>query len=259
MNSFPRISAQFIFGLGIIAIGVLFTLDNLDIIYARDYLRYWPAILILVGMVQLVQPQGTPGKLMGGILLTAGSLMLLDRFDIIDFSFWDLWPIFIILFGFSLLRGVRGRSSGSRRASTNPDHEEASGIFVKVEQNMFPSKERGSGGNDTDDYINGMAILGGFSRKSNAKDFQGGELTAVMGGCELDLRNAILKGDEATIEIFALWGGVVIRVPEDWTVVVKVSPIMGGVEDTSLPPKNGPDKRLIITGFTIMGGAEIKN
>jgi len=231
MNSFPRVSAQFVFGLGIIAIGVLFTLDNLDIIYARDYLRYWPAILVLVGAVQLTQPQGAPGKLMGGILLTAGGLMLLDRFDLIDFSIWDLWPIFIIILGISLLRGARGRSTNWRS----------------------------QGEADSDSIVRGMAILGGFSRKNSSKEFLGGELTAIMGGCELDLRNASMKETEATIEIFALWGGVVIRIPEDWTVVVRVSPIMGGVEDSSLPPKNAPVRRLNITGFTIMGGAEIKN
>ncbi|MEX1138182.1 MAG: DUF5668 domain-containing protein [Bacteroidota bacterium] len=231
MNSFPRYSAQFIFGLGIIAIGVLFTLDNLDVIYARDYLRYWPAILVLVGAVQLVQPRGTPGKLMGGILFTAGGLMLLDRFDLIDFSIWDLWPIFIIILGISLLRGARGRamSWGSQAEA------------------------------DSDAIVRGMAILGGFSRKNSSKEFLGGELTAIMGGCELDLRNASIKAGEATIEIFAFWGGVVIRIPEDWTVVVKVVPVMGGVEDTSLPPKSGPVKRLNITGFAVMGGAEIKN
>lgn len=230
MNSFPRFSAQFIFGLGIIAIGVLFTLDNLDVIYARDYLRYWPAILVLVGAVQLAQPQGMPGRLMGGILLAAGSLMLLDRFDLIDFSIWDLWPIFIIVLGISLLRGARGRSTHWR--SEEPD---------------------------SDSVVRGMAILGGFSRKNSSKEFLGGELTAIMGGCELDLRNASMKESDATIEIFTLWGGVVIRIPEDWTAVVKVSPIMGGVEDTSLPPKGGPIKRLHITGFIIMGGAELKN
>ncbi|HEX9615098.1 MAG TPA: hypothetical protein VGA55_06310, partial [Bacteroidota bacterium] len=61
------------------------------------------------------------------------------------------------------------------------------------------------------------------------------------------------------IEIFAFWGGVVIRIPEDWTVAVKVAPIMGGVEDSSVPPKGGDAKRLNITGYAIMGGAEIKN
>jgi len=230
MSTINRFSAQFVLGIGIIAIGVLFTLDNLDLIYARDYLRYWPAILVLVGLVQLAQPRGNPGKVLGIILVSVGGLMLLDRFDIIDFSFWDLWPVFIILFGFSLLRGGRGRFRWGAQADA-----------------------------DMDSFVNGVAILGGFSRKNSSPDFRGGELTAVMGGCELDLRRAVIKGDDASVEIFAFWGGVVIRVPEDWAVAVKVVPIMGGVEDTSVPPKAGTSKRLNITGYAIMGGAEIKN
>ena len=51
-----------------------------------------------------------------------------------------------------------------------------------------------------------------------------------MGGCEIDLRHASIDG-EAVIDIFALWGGVELRVPPDWTVVSRVTPILGGVDD----------------------------
>jgi predicted membrane protein len=232
MSTYQRVSIQAILGLSIIAIGVLFTLDNLDIIYARDYLRYWPALLVLVGLVQLSQPRGNPGKIMGIILVSLGSLMLLDRFDIINFSFWDLWPVIIIIFGFSLLRGARNRRASWWSLRAEPD---------------------------SDAYVRGMAILGGYSRRNNSPEFRGGELTAVMGGCELDLRAATMKDNEATIDIFAFWGGVSIKVPEDWTVAINVVPIMGGVEDTTRPPKPDKIKRLTITGYAIMGGAEIKN
>ena len=37
-----RLSSQVVIGLMVIAVGAIFTLDNLGIIYADDYLRYWP-------------------------------------------------------------------------------------------------------------------------------------------------------------------------------------------------------------------------
>lgn len=230
MSVQQRNSVQFILGVVIITIGALFILDNLDIVYAGDYLRYWPAVLVLIGGIQLLQPHGA-GRIMGILLVAVGGLMLLDRFDLINFSFWDLWPVVIIIFGLSLLRGARVRE-GLRRGSATPD---------------------------ADSYIRGLAILGGYSRRNHSPDFRGGELTAVMGGCEIDLRGASMEGNEAVIDVFAFWGGMSIKIPEDWVVSVNVVPIMGGVEDATHPVKTGKTKRLVITGYTIMGGAEIKN
>jgi len=101
--------------------------------------------------------------------------------------------------------------------------------------------------------------MGGVVRTNDSQDFQGGELTAIMGGCEIDLRQASIKSGEATIEIFAFWGGVEIKVPEDWGVDVQAIPLLGGIDDKSRPPKGGSKKKLIITGYAIMGGAEIRN
>ena len=79
-----------------------------------------------------------------------------------------------------------------------------------------------------------------------------------MGGCEIDLRQASIDG-EAVIDVFALWGGIEIRVPEDWTVVSRVMPILGGVEDKTRPPQTAAGKRLVVRGFVVMAGVEMKN
>jgi hypothetical protein len=112
---------------------------------------------------------------------------------------------------------------------------------------------------DLDSTVSAIAVLGGVVRKCNSKDFQGGELTAIMGGCEIDLREADIQREEAVINTFAWWGGIEIKVPEDWTVISSGFPLMGGFADTTRAPQEGPKKRLVIKGFAIMGGVEIKN
>jgi hypothetical protein len=47
--------------------------------------------------------------------------------------------------------------------------------------------------------------------QNSTPDFRGGELTAVMGGIELDLRNAGLQ-NEATLNVFAMWGGIELKI-----------------------------------------------
>lgn len=234
MNKTFRMTPQFVLGLCIIALGLLFTLDNLSLIDAREYLRFWPAIFIFVGLLKFFQPGGTAGRVFGFALALLGTLMILSRLHMIYFSIWSLWPVFIILFGFSLVRGAMMRQRAIDAGA--------------------PDKPK-----DSDSFIRGMAFMGGVVRNNDSQNFQGGELTAVMGGCEIDLRRASIANGEAQIEIFAFWGGVEIKVPEDWTVTNKVIPIMGGVEDKSVPPKGGTAKRLVLTGYAIMGGAEIKN
>jgi len=79
----------------------------------------------------------------------------------------------------------------------------------------------------------------------------------VMGGCELDLRDCSINGD-AELNVFAVFGGIEIRVPPDWSVSLHGMPIMGGFEEkTATPPNNA--KRLRVTGSVIMGGLEVRN
>jgi predicted membrane protein len=228
-NSFfaPRL----VLGLGIIIIGVLFLLGNMDIIDPHEYLRLWPAILIVVGIAYLIQCQHGSGRVWGIILTFVGTAMLLDRLYFLHFSLWDYWPLILIFLGMMMIV----KSLFSRRGITPP--------FVES--------------SDMNNYIKATAILSGFKRINNSKNFKGGEFTAIMGGLEIDLRDASIEG-EAVIDIFALMGGVEMRVPEDWLVLIEGFPFMGGFEDKTRPPKEST-KRLVIKGTAVMGGVEIKN
>jgi hypothetical protein len=119
----------------------------------------------------------------------------------------------------------------------------------------------GDGSGDTSDrasFPRPFAFMGGVVRNIESDALDGIEATAVMGGVELDLRNARARGREVIVESFAWWGGIELYVPEDWQVVNEVTPIMGGVEDRTRWNGEGSTK-LIVRGMVIMAGIEIRN
>jgi hypothetical protein len=221
-------ASQFLMGIVIIAVGFLFTLDNLGIAHASDYLRYWPAGIIAIGLVKLWDSREGHGGGFGGFAITLiGLWLLLEATVDIRISFGDMWPMLLVFVGGYLVwRGL----TGHRRLPAADDHA----------------------------IVSAIAILSGVNRGNNSRAFRGGDLTAIMGGCDIDLRQAGISGD-AAIDVFALWGGIEIRVPEDWTVIVHVTPLLGGVEDKTRPSLGSAEHRLTIRGVVVMGSVEVKN
>lgn len=219
---------QLVLGLLIVTIGVLFTLESLDYLDADRVLRYWPAGVIAVGLAKIWQSRDGHGGTFGGVVVTLIGVWLLLEFSVraVDLDFDAIWPMALVLLGAALV----WRSVTSPRPAPG----------------------------DSNSVISAMAVLGGVTRGNNSTDFKGGDLTAVLGGCEIDLRQARIAG-EAIIDVFAMWGGIELRVPEEWTVVNRVTPLLGGVEEKTRPLPAGPVQRLIVRGFVIMGGVEIKN
>ncbi len=117
----------------------------------------------------------------------------------------------------------------------------------------------GSGTSAESATFNTAAVLGGIEHRSTAADFRGGEATAFMGGINLDLRDATMEGNQAVIEVLAVMGGVDIRVPADWGVDVRITPVFGGLENRTSQPLGDSTKRLVLQGTVIMGGVEIRN
>jgi len=204
---------------------LVFTLDNLGLVDADQVLEFWPVLLIGVGLLKLMSqgPTGAAFFWLGG-----GTLLLVDNLghDVSQF-----WPVGLMLIGMMILtRGLFTRRRGRR------------------------------GREGSSEFVSAVAFMGGVKRTSNAQDFRGGDMTAVMGGCEIDLRQASIEpGSEATIDAFAFWGGIEIRVPEDWEVQTPGFAIIGGFVDETKPPSEPTGKRLFVGGMALMGGIEIKN
>jgi predicted membrane protein len=226
-------TAQVVFGLMIVIVGVLFTLDNLEVLDAREYLRFWPAGLVVIGLLKIDHARSAGhGWVSGLIFIGIGAWMLLNGVLYLTISVRDILPLLLVALGAYLVwRGFGGQRRPARDAAS-----------------------------DGQSSFSAFAVMGGVSRRSSSQAFVGADLTAVMGGCEIDLRQAsIAPGREAAIEVFAFWGGIDIKVPDDWTVVTRVMPLMGGVEDKTRAPQGAPLKRLVVRGVVVMGGVTIKN
>jgi len=250
----PRI----IFGLIVFTLGVLFLLDKLDVVEMGRLWDYWPLVFVGVGLGKLMQPTGAPGRASGAVFILVGAWWLSANLDLIDYHPLEFWPIILILIGGSILLRALETTRQPEVAPPPFSPPPADLLAPQVEAPEAAAPPPRPGG-DVDARIHAVAILGGFGRKSTSRDFRGGDVTAIMGGCELDLRQASIASGSATINTFALWGGIEIRVPRDWTVEAKGLPLLGGFEDSTTPPPTPTGKVLRVTGMAVMGGVDIKN
>lgn len=223
-------SPKLVVGVAIIVAGLVLTLDNLGLIEAHTILKLWPLVLVAIGAAKIRQDRG--GSSLGGWFLVLGGAFLL-----------------LFTFGHGHLADALG-----------PMLVVAVGILIVVKalkQNRGVPPELAL----SEDFLQGTAIFGGFKRRVSTQTFKGGELTAIFGGYEVDLRQAVLENGQARIDVFVLFGGGEIRVPEGWEISNRATAIAGALNDSTHHGPASPDSRprLVVTGLILFGGTEVKS
>lgn len=234
-----RVTPRLVFGLLILIFGVVSLLDRLGVDTGAA-LRFIPPVgLLVIGLTCLVQCRGRSGTFWGIVWIVSGTWWLLDVLGMTQVKLGTVFfPGLLLILGGSIVwRALRGPAL-SRRRSGAPG---------------------GAPGADADAVVSLFAALAGLEQRNSSPAFRGGDISAVMGGATLDLRDAKVAGEEAVLEVFAFWGGIEIRVPDDWTVSSKVLPIMGGFEDKTHPLTGAAHGRLVVRGVVVMGGVEVSN
>jgi predicted membrane protein len=217
-------------GIVVIIIGVVFLADNFGYISETiaNFLFNWKMLLIIIGIVQLTTERH---KVSGVITLLIGAIFLLPEIFDFAFSFWKLiWPVVIILVGVALIFNGRSFISQSRPDTMNTENFD---IFC---------------------------FMGGADKRVYSQEFEGGKISAIMGGAKVNLGKADMKSDTVVLEIFSALGGVELIIPENWRVKFESVNILGGTDQSKvveLDP-NTPKKTLIIKGVVILGGIEVK-
>lgn len=104
-----------------------------------------------------------------------------------------------------------------------------------------------------------VAVLGGARRKGTWSPGRTNWTVSVMGGAELDFREAVMPPGVTTLNIFTMWGGVEVIVPPGLRVECHGIGIMGGFDHSSEQPADmDPDAPVLrIAGAAIMGGVDV--
>jgi hypothetical protein len=195
----------------------------------------WPALLVWGGLVNFLL-LGRGGSLCWGVgLLAAGALFGAEKLGYVDVRWGLLWPALIIFAGLAIVWGT---------------------FFHKKAPHKKDKGEIDAGRFETN------IVMGGREDTVTSREFEGGSISCVMGGLELDLRGAEIKGEEAVLDVKLIMGGIELFVPPHWEIVSRCSPVLGEIENKArkavAPREEGrPVKRLVIQGTVVMGGMEI--
>lgn len=103
-----------------------------------------------------------------------------------------------------------------------------------------------------------LAIMGGSVRKGEWEPPEVLRILALMGGVDLDFSEAVLLEGVSEVHIFALMGGVNIKVPTDINVEVRGIGIMGGFNELSQRLEDPDAPTLRVRGVALMGGVDVK-
>ncbi len=229
-------NSSFFWAIVLTSVGIAYLFKNFGMLQFSlpKNLISWRLIPLIVGINAFWK-----GKNMEGII--AVSLAVI--FYIPDFLtdpqilvYRKLWPLLLVAAGALVLSNMYFPSINKPTAS----------VLNKDAQSF--------------DSINETCIMGGSSNKVVSNSFVGGRLNALMGGMELDLREAELA-DNAILKVFIVMGGFELTVPKEWNIKIDVLPIMGGVDDQIKQyPSDiiNTEKKLFISGNIVMGGIHIK-
>ena len=222
------LSSQLVLGAVIVLVGLLLLADTTGTVDTGFLYNYVPSLFVLVGVYALVRSgfRNVFGPLVIIVLAGVWQLTTLDVVAAEDVV--SLWPLFIVLFGLSLVLS-QFRSPPARTVAS---------------------------------HVTGFGVFGGSEKRVTTAKFTGANLTAMFGGVELDLRDAAVAEPPAHVSAIALFGGVDVYVPSDWNVDLDVLPIFGGASDERLRREREDDHDeidLVVSGFAAFGGVSVKD
>jgi predicted membrane protein len=215
--------------IGVVALvaGSVLLLDHLGLLNAHAVFRFWPVVLVALGISGVMQKKSPAAAVGSGMLALYGFLLLLINFGYLAWN--QLWPILLIGLGLLLMWQALRPASAPGNDSSMPQFNQDS-VFASVE------------------------------RKITSQVFESGKVSAVFGSVEMDFSHANMAADRATLDVSVVFGSLEMRVPDSWNVVVEATAVFGSSENrTRTPSPTENPKTLLVRGDIVFGSLEIKS
>ncbi len=240
----------------IILFGIALFLSNIGIFPIHNIWSYWPLYLVFLGVSRLIA--GAPQERASGLVLTAvGTVIFASNQHWLHFSgrqWTSVAGLILVVFGVMSLQAARGGGPPFFRPRIARRYAQQFTPFNPAQP--FTS---GQG----DEWLRDSAVFGGVKRRVDTNRFAGGEIEAIFGSLDLDMRSITMPPlqSAATLHVNSVFGAVKLRVPQHWRVSVQVASAFGAAEDKTIPiPRTDlPPSTLIVTGSSAFGAVEIDN
>lgn len=237
---------------------------------------WWTLFIIVPCFCGLL---GRGGEKIGYLIgLAIGLFLLLSAQGVLDSD--KLWALILaaicILLGLNLVLPKRSkRAKEEKQESVQADrfdraehvtaeapsytvqedgvvYEELPEVTVEPSNTSYQEQETG-------EKVVCSAVFAGRDIRVDNSGFYGANLSALFGGIDLNLKNAIIRKN-VTIEVKAVFGGIDIVLPSNVRVVVDVTPILGGVNNGTRTPLGADENTptVYIKGTCLFGGVEVK-
>ncbi|MBP8979219.1 hypothetical protein KBG23_01965 [Candidatus Dojkabacteria bacterium] len=230
-------SNKTIWGIALIAIGVIWGLKASGILNVNLFFKgWWTLFIIIPCLIGLIKDEDKIGNLIG-IIIGCSILLLVQGIISFEKIGHLIFPAILVGCGLIVL------FKNTIDAPTTKKIKEIS---------------KDKKGEEYFSTFSGQKIV-------LDEEIKNLELSAIFGAIECDLRNAIIKED-VVVETTAIFGGIEIYVPDDVEVKVVHTSIFGGLDnktgkkkEESKEKKDSKSKKTIyINSTNIFGGTEVK-
>lgn len=209
-------------GAVLVALGLVFLADRAGVTDAGTLLAaWWPVVFVLAAVLALrdrpPRPVAAATSAVIGLVLLSVTTGLVSTTVLALF-----WPIVLIAVGVWFLLGRR------------------------VHRTVV----------DSGDAVTATVLFSGHELVNASPQLQGGTITALFGGVDLNLVRA-MPAPDAVLDVTVLFGGVDVTVPDDWRVLIDGPAVFGGYENHAAPTDPAAPT-LRIRAFAMFGGIEVK-